>query len=226
MLRGTVIACALVSIVSFAARSEVQQPDRNYAASSNPHIRLFASVLKDSVWTSRSIFVCWENLESVNADPAAMVRAAVSRTWEKQSAVRFIGWETCAAENAGIRIRIEDSGPHTKGLGRRLDRQRDGMVLNFEFAKWPCSEPRKFCVESIAVHEFGHALGFAHEQNRFDAPGECRALAQGTKGDLLLTPYDRESVMNYCNPKYNNGGVLSALDVKAVQEVYGGPAAN
>jgi len=63
----------------------------------------------------------------------------------------------------------------------------------------------------------------AHEQNRFDATGEWQKLAQGPNGDLPLTPYDPDSVMNYCNEKYNNDGALSALDKKAVAELYGSP---
>ena len=51
----------------------------------------------------------------------------------------------------------------------------------------------------------------------------CQQLKQGTTGDLLLTPYDPRSVMNYCNPTNNNDGMLSALDIAAVQEVYGRP---
>jgi hypothetical protein len=82
-------------------------------------------------------------------------------------------------------------------------------------------EQRRDCIYSIAVHEFGHAIGYAHEQNRFDAPGECQLLRQGTDGDLLLTPYDPQSVMNYCNRLYNNNGQLSENDRRALAAVYG-----
>ena len=122
---------------------------------------------------------------------------------------------------------MDDAGPHTKGLGKFISGIKQGMVLNFTFQTWSptCSQPesmRKQCIESIAVHEFGHAIGFAHEQNRPDTPGECANLKQGTNGDRLdITPWDPHSVMNYCNPVYNNNGNLSEFDIKAVQYVYG-----
>jgi hypothetical protein len=122
--------CLLFAVVVCAVTLSAQQPSPDYAASANPHIRLFANVLRDSVWTSPRIFVCWENLTETYQTSAGLVRSAISSTWEKESRVRFVGWQACAAENARIRIRIDDSGPHTKGLGRRLDRRHDGMVLN------------------------------------------------------------------------------------------------
>lgn len=105
---------------------------------------------------------------------------------------------------------------------------KNGMVLNFTFNRWnpackSSEEQRLSCIQSIAVHEFGHAVGFAHEQNRADAPGECHKLAQGSNGTVLLTPYDPKSVMNYCNEKYNNDGRLSNCDIVAVFSAYPPP---
>ena len=98
------------------------------------------------------------------------------------------------------------------------------MVLNFTMLKWiPYGGNQgDLSITSIAVHEFGHAIGFAHEQNRPDTPGECSMLRQGpSSGAVALTPYDKDSVMNYCSTNANNNGQLSTLDIIALRKVYG-----
>jgi hypothetical protein len=184
------------------------------------------------LWSSpfdpKVVFVCWENPSAPFASQMQQVRDAVASAWQAHSPLVFRGWENqCSQNSAGIRIQISDVGPHTKGLGRQIDGKPNGMVLNFTFDNWSpaCKSQDMYtmCVKSIAVHEFGHAIGFAHEQNRPDTPGECTEQPQGGNGDEMLTPWDIHSVMNYCNPVYNNNGQLSDYDIVSVQKAYGKP---
>jgi hypothetical protein len=180
--------------------------------------------LKWSTWKSQ-IQVCWENPTQSDEVHRSLVRRAVNETWERYSAVKFIGWAKCNSDSPGVRIRISDESPHTKAIGKFLNKYPAGVVLNFRFENWgrDCATRREFCAYAIAVHEFGHVLGFTHEQNRDDKPPECRQEKAGTNGNYKVTLYDFGSIMNYCNPNWNGDGKLSELNIKGLQWVYGPP---
>jgi hypothetical protein len=188
-----------------------------------PEDRDFGVIIYSSKWPTTTIGVCWETPSEANALLRGVVRRAISETWERYSSLRFVGWARCEEGSQGIRIAVDEGNPHVKNVGKYLDGMKDGMVLNFNFSTWSpsCQRQTEFCVRAIAVHEFGHAIGFTHEQNRTDAPAECRKESQGTSGDFLVTRYDPFSIMNYCNPSWNGDGDLSDLDIYSVRKIYG-----
>lgn len=180
------------------------------------------NALSSAIWSSSTIQVCWENLNDSTVQERSWVETAATNEWESVSSVDFTGWNQCTQNSQGIRIGVGDVGPHTKGLGRNLNGIPNGMVLNFTYGNWStsCQTRREFCSRTIAVHEFGHALGFAHEQNRDDTPDTCMVDPQGTDGDTMIGAWDLDSVMNYCNPQWSGNGRLSLTDVQMVQAFY------
>jgi hypothetical protein len=189
------------------------------------------SGVQSSFWPHTNIAVCWDTWNGTDAQARGWVQSAINETWERYSAVRFFGWGSCsgfAQVGEAIRVRVADVNPAVSEIGSALHGVEGGMVLNFTFAAWEpgcAANPadREFCIRAIAVHEFGHALGFTHEDHRSDRFGCTEPhMAQGTSGDYMITAYDLQSVMNYCNPKWNGDGVLSFHDRWGAVAIYGG----
>lgn len=220
-----------------------------------------------------NIPVCWINPIADETDRKGrdITKQAIKATWNANGlGVAFSGWGKCAADSKGVRIKIMDRAEetcpsdHTGNpncgpralMGPSANGKSEAMWLNFEFLNWSSDACAKTntarwerCVWSIAVHEFGHVLGLAHEQDllfsknysgltdqeRMDAKKHCDTrIPKDAKGNPVATfyldkmnaenftveKYDPKSIMNYCYNIYGAKSIPTATDYKGVRGVY------
>jgi Matrixin len=224
-----VIALVVMSVITFVGIADAQVPGQVQQGITKKDTARF--------WTENNnvVPVCW--LTDGYGREKEIVREAVRNTWEEFANITFTGWGKCSSPiaernaNGGttlkyldkyVRISVSHQGSGNGGAGgsarvgmAALD-ESPGMWMQFN-SDGTAGEGR---IQYIAVHEFGHVLGFVHEQ---DSPNHDRAhCAGGTEANSSsLTGYDPDSVMNYCNKDGNMKGNLTSKDIVGVRQVYG-----
>ncbi len=178
--------------------------------------------IESALWTMRDIPVCY--MMSGFSTEKTWVREALQgqRSWAQAGNVNFVGWGSCDA-NFTTGIRIWNGQAQTLSLGMD-DGPINDMLLDFgsspQTLYTTCianSLTREACIKAVALHEFGHALGYSHEHNRDDTPASCTQAPQGDNGDTTFDEWDADAVMNYCATTTD----LSATERVGTDRLYG-----
>jgi hypothetical protein len=184
--------------------------------------------------------MCWHELLQFPDDAARnaakrFVQSTIEDNWTDRLAID-VSWTNCPtsgrARHVRVKLRTGDSTYHgttlLAGTGtlstaaqRRVPPPNDppGLLMGFP-ANWNDDDTTRAMFRSLILHEFGHVLGFDHEQIRPDTPEGSSCYGNAVANAIEIGPVDPQSIMgwSYCTEAL---GVLTLNDVRSARTVYG-----
>jgi hypothetical protein len=181
--------------------------------------------------------VCFVAPRMLEVEPTVVF--TVTEQWGGNSGLTFTGWGACTGDPREVPIKFvevpDDSqwgGFSAMGRGARTAQHPDAqIVLRLT--------PSHTNLWGSSVREMGHALGLVYEHQRPDRdtanlcfPSNSTAPEHVVvNGKRMNTPYDQNSVMNFCRDSENDGFVdadyrLSVLDKAGIRLLYGHPGSS
>ena len=201
-------------------------------------------------WTGNGnrIPMCWDVIDGfADQQAAAAAQSFVVQTIEEGWANPLglhVTWEKCPSSGSQLHVRtllrIGDAtfngntvkfGMDTLTSWRqrikyvrpasRLPKNQPGLLMGIR-SDWNQNVFTRASFRSLVLHEFGHILGFAHEQKSNDSGGDSTCPDERISNRINVGPADGLSIMgwggDYC--KFSLG-VLTPADVRAARTIYG-----
>lgn len=174
-------------------------------------------------WPNGEVRVCWRS-DAVTypgidfAQRSGIIRRAVENSWGRVANLRFVDWGVCAGPpkatpKGWVVIHWKGQDPR-EAESPEAGRADYGYSSTFRTMMWYSPTVSLVDLPALAIHEFGHALSFGHEQ---DHPKTDRSCKGTPAASTPLTVYDKRSIMHYCS----GARVLSDWDIVGVQNLYG-----
>lgn len=164
------------------------------------------AVLSGKRWTDRQIKVAF-----LEGSPALQEKVlAVAKTWEKYANIEFV---LSNSEDSDIRVAFQTGMGSWSYLGTdSLSIAKDAPTMNYG---WLDDNSTQAVIRRVVLHEFGHAIGFVHEQQNPTEPIRWNKAA--VYADLSKPPnnWDPATIENNMFRKYDDV-IASAVDSKSI----------
>ena len=205
--------------------------------------------LHGNTWPNGVVDVCYDSVSGNNPTLLTQAQLLLANSWSLAANISFTGWGPCNYQPSPQQRSFVSIvfAPGTNGDSSWIGMKSAPGAVGQCGLSTSCYAPGNTILTLISndtsafqqqfryevIHEFGHALGFDHEQERPDnwnlgAPVYCPLLddEQGAdSGGTYLTSYfDRDSIMNYCSSEPLAGGLrtlLSSGDIYGARQAYG-----
>lgn len=180
-------------------------------------------VAENRRWPDAQAEVCWRT--SGYEDVKKIIKTSLEEQFNKRTKFRFYGFKDCTEEVKGkLSVSIEPTARPAMVVGYAS--QTFGVIFAPPFPKdyahcLTSDEWTKACIVNTALHEFGHAAGLYHEQDREDSTCDSHTGLSKDPSRRPVGNYDDDSIMNACHPEYFFKQLpLSEGDVKAINFLY------